>query len=109
MSRGIEKWFVPDANPRGIKSSVTGHYIPVTIENIRLMAAAPELLEALQIAVRQNSHDMQMTGEELRACTAAIAKETGSVSAQQRVTPSSHPPCPVCFDTDCNGECMENL
>lgn len=43
----------------------------------RLIASAPDLLEALQIAVRQNSHDMQMTGEELRACTAAIAKATG--------------------------------
>lgn len=40
----------------------------------RLRAAAPELLEALRIAVRQNSHDMLMTGEELRLCEAAIAK-----------------------------------
>lgn len=45
--------------------------------NARLIAAAPELLAALQIAVRQNSHDMQMTGEELRICAAAIAKATG--------------------------------
>jgi hypothetical protein len=42
-----------------------------------LIAAAPELLEALKLAVRQNSHDMLMTGEELRICTAAIAKATG--------------------------------
>lgn len=33
-----------------------------------------ELLAALQMAVRQNSHDMLMTGEELRACEATIAK-----------------------------------
>lgn len=45
--------------------------------NTRLIAAAPELLEALRIAVRQNSHDMLMTGEELRQCEAAIAKATG--------------------------------
>ena len=33
-----------------------------------------ELLSALRLAVRQNSHDMLMTGEELRQCEAAIAK-----------------------------------
>lgn len=46
--------------------------------NARLFAAASALLAALRIAVRQNSHDMLMTGEELRACEAAIAKATGS-------------------------------
>lgn len=45
--------------------------------NVRLIVAAPELLKALQLAVRQNSHDMQMTGEELRQCETAIAKATG--------------------------------
>jgi hypothetical protein len=44
-----------------------------------LIAAAPDLLEALRLAVRQNSHDMLMTGEELRKCEAAIAKATGAV------------------------------
>lgn len=43
-----------------------------------LIAAAPDLLAALQLAVRQNSHDMQMTDEELRQCEAAIAKATGT-------------------------------
>jgi len=45
--------------------------------NARLIAAAPALLEALEMAVRQNEHDMLMTGEELRKCTAVIraAKE----------------------------------
>lgn len=35
------------------------------------------LVEALRVAVRQNSHDMLMTGEELRAAEAALeqAKE----------------------------------
>ena len=42
-----------------------------------LIAAAPDLLEALKLAVRQNNHDMLMTGEELRKCEAAIAKATG--------------------------------
>ncbi|MDQ0082875.1 hypothetical protein J2W35_003234 [Variovorax boronicumulans] len=47
------------------------------IKNARMMAATLELLAALQIAVRQNSHDMLMTGEELRQCEAAIARATG--------------------------------
>ena len=46
--------------------------------NAVLIAAAPDLLEALKLAVRQNSHDMLMTGEELRKCEAAIAKATRS-------------------------------
>jgi hypothetical protein len=46
--------------------------------NARLIAAAPELLEALKLAVRQSSHDMLMTGEELRKCEAAIDKATRS-------------------------------
>ena len=44
--------------------------------NARLIAAAPELLTALQLAVKQNEHDMLMTAEELRFAHAAIAKAT---------------------------------
>ncbi len=33
-------------------------------------------LAALQLAVRQNSHDMLMTGAELRVCEAAISLAT---------------------------------
>ncbi|ATS39289.2 MULTISPECIES: hypothetical protein [Xanthomonas] len=43
----------------------------------RLLEAAPELYEALDLAVRQNSHDMLMTGEELRACALVLAKARG--------------------------------
>lgn len=43
----------------------------------RLIAAAPDLLHALEIAVRQNEHDMLMTGDELRVCRAAIARAKG--------------------------------
>lgn len=42
-------------------------------------------LGALEIAVRQNSHDMLMTGEELRKCEAAI---TAIKQAQEPVTSS---------------------
>ena len=48
-----------------------------SLANARLIASAPELLDALKLAVNQNEHDMLMTGEELRACAAAIAKATG--------------------------------
>ena len=47
------------------------------IANARLIAAAPDLLEALKLAVRQNEHDMLMTGEELRQCRAAIGAVEG--------------------------------
>lgn len=47
------------------------------LSDARLISAAPELLKALQMAVRQNSHDMQMTGEELRLCEKAISKAMG--------------------------------
>jgi hypothetical protein len=45
---------------------------PDTQPNANLLAAAPELLAALQLAVRQNGCDMLMTGEELRQCEAAL-------------------------------------
>jgi hypothetical protein len=40
----------------------------------RLHEVNQAMLHALKLAVRQNSHDMIMTGEELRKCEAAIAK-----------------------------------
>jgi hypothetical protein len=46
--------------------------------NACLVAAAPDLLEALELAVRQNSHDMLLTGDELRTCEAALAKARGT-------------------------------
>ena len=46
--------------------------LDVSSANARLIAAAPDLLESLKLAVRQNEHDMLMTGEELRQCRAAI-------------------------------------
>ena len=45
-----------------------------------LIAAAPDLLDALKLAIRQNSCDMLMTGEELRKCEAAIARATGEAA-----------------------------
>ena len=50
---------------------------PAREANARLIAAAPDLLTALRVAVRQNAHDLLMTGEELRTCEAAIAKAEG--------------------------------
>lgn len=45
--------------------------------NAHLIASAPGLYQALALAVRQNSHDMLMTGDELRACESALAKARG--------------------------------
>ena len=45
----------------------------------RLHVLNGELLEALKLAVRQNEHDMLMTGGELRICDAAIARAEGKV------------------------------
>jgi hypothetical protein len=42
----------------------------------RLHAENEALRGELKMAVRQNEHDMLMTGEELRACEAAIFKAT---------------------------------
>ena len=54
---------------------------PDTREISEAIDAAVEMIErmgkmeaALQIAVRQNSHDMLMTGDELRQCEAALEK-----------------------------------
>lgn len=50
-------------------------------EQLLNAGVAPEpmkyLVDTLKLAVRQNSSDMLMTGEELRQCEAAIAKATG--------------------------------
>ena len=56
---------------------ISGYGVGRRLADAHLIAAAPELLEALKLAVRQNSHDMLMTGEELRQCEAAIAKVEG--------------------------------
>lgn len=52
---------------------------PILVE--KAIDAAIEMIErmekmeaALQIALRQNSHDMLMTGDELRQCEAALEK-----------------------------------
>lgn len=60
------------------QSDVSNAFANEAIERYeRIRSAAPELLEALRIAVRQNDNDMLMTGEELRICYSAIAKATG--------------------------------
>ena len=48
-----------------------GEAIDAAIEMIERMG---KIEAALQIAMRQNSHDMLMTGDELRQCEAAMEK-----------------------------------
>ena len=45
---------------------------PAAAELRRLHAECESLRAALQIAIRQNEHDMLMTGDELRAARAAL-------------------------------------
>ena len=56
----------PQPDPREI-----GEAIDAAIEMIERMS---KMEAALQIAMRQNSHDMLMTGDELRQCEAALEK-----------------------------------
>lgn len=77
--------------------------------NARLIAAAPELLEALAGMVDSYELEASPINPALISARAAIAKATGA-SAETRVAlRGEHPPCPGCLDTECNGECMENL
>ena len=49
-----------------------------SLEQATQPAAQDRLREALELAVRQNSHDMLMTAEELRFCEAALANKDQS-------------------------------
>ena len=57
---------IPQFDPREI-----GAAIDAAVEMIERME---KMEAALRIAVRQNSHDMLMTGDELRQCEAAMEK-----------------------------------
>ena len=46
----------------------------MTSEIARLGSALNDAGKALQLAVRQNEHDMLLTGDELRVCRSAIAR-----------------------------------
>jgi hypothetical protein len=52
-------------------SNKLGEAIDAAIEMIERMG---KMEAALQIAMRQNNHDMLMTGDELRQCEAAMEK-----------------------------------
>lgn len=88
--------------------------------NARLIAAAPELLEALVEATAcgmapissakdggASTHSRQVRCADM--IRAAIAKATGASPAPTVAPREEDPPCPGCLDTECNGECMENL
>lgn len=48
---------------------------------VQAPAVALSVVAALQLAVRQNSHDMLLTGEEIRACEKALAQAQQSEDA----------------------------
>ena len=74
---------ISDSEPRILTWDGDNGCRPATDEEVALWDAhadmageVRELVEALKLAVRQNEHDMLMTGEELRTCTAVLAKFT---------------------------------
>jgi len=57
-----------------------------TVEGERdaLLLAKESVVDALRMAVRQNSHDMLMTGEQIRRCEAALAPEQAGEDANKQ-------------------------
>ena len=69
--RQFNKWLRGNKDGPQPDSREIGEAIDVAVEMIERMG---KMEAALQIAMRQNSHDMLMTGDELRQCEAAMEK-----------------------------------
>ena len=73
--RQFNEWrrgdYEPSEQPAQPDPREIGEAIDAAIEMIERMG---KMEAALQIAMRQNSHDMLMTGDELRQCEAAMEK-----------------------------------
>ena len=64
--------------PGGLIADCGGYYTPETHANARLIAAAPELMEALRLAMEWNWLDDDARPSRVaEICDAAIAKATG--------------------------------
>ena len=63
--------YEPSEQPAPPDPIEIGEAIDAAVEMIERMG---KMEAALRIAVRQNSHDMLMTGDELRQCEAAMEK-----------------------------------
>ena len=63
--------YAPEDQPAQPDPVEIGEAIDAAIAMIERMS---KMEAALQIAMRQNSHDMLMTGDELRQCEAAMEK-----------------------------------
>ena len=69
--RQFNEWRRGDEDIPQLDVYKVGEAIDAAIEMIERMG---KMEAALQIAMRQNSHDMLMTGDELRQCEAAMEK-----------------------------------
>jgi len=73
--RQFNEWrrgdYEPSEQPAPPDPREIGEAIDAAVEMIERMG---KMEAALQIAMRQNSHDMLMTGDELRQCEAAMEK-----------------------------------
>lgn len=53
---------------------------------------------ALELAIRQNEHDMLMTGDELRKCKAALSQQPAHPTVKESLTVQAQPSCdPVAY------------
>ena len=73
LLRQFNEWrrsdYEPSEQPAPPDPREIGEAIDAAVEMIERMG---KMEAALQIAMRQNSHDMLMTGDELRQCEAAL-------------------------------------
>ena len=69
--RRYNEWRRGDEDISQFDPREIGEAIDAAVEMIERMG---KMEAALQIAMRQNSHDMLMTGDELRQCEAAMEK-----------------------------------
>ena len=72
-ARVISRWIhSTKQTPRQSGYAADAECVQAAAELRRLHAECEALRAALQIAIRQNEHDMLMTGDELRAARAAL-------------------------------------
>ena len=69
--RQFNEWLLGNTGGPQLESHMIRKAIGEAVEMIERMG---KMEAALQIAMRQNSHDMLMTGDELRQCEAAMEK-----------------------------------
>jgi len=89
--------------------SRTAHGVEETtrVANAHLIAAAPDLLDALQVAeLYLRERGLRASGE-YKQIEAALAKATGTEQQPASEWFAEEEPCPECRQNGCDGVCME--